>query len=118
MNPLYFLRGGVPDPRLTIICSELTKSMNKTYPKITASPVTIEGAGPCLTAEHILLSIVIMHEPSSAGQLDDSCARQVEEQIKRYHGVRSVDARVLYNHSKRDVHVENCQCHLCDPKPL
>lgn len=77
------------------------------------SELPIEPTG--LTIEHILLSVTIVSNKESAGQFDDSCARIVEKNLKEYHGIERVDARVQYNHTKIEHHLIGCECHHCSP---
>lgn len=72
-----------------------------------------EGFEGGLTVEHILLSITIVSNKESAGQFDDSCAYQIQKNLMEYHGVKSVDAQVLYNHTKIENHPNRCECGHC-----
>jgi len=63
--------------------------------------------------EHIMLSISIVSDRTSAGQFDDSCAYTIEKALSEYHGIKSVSAEVLYHHTKIEEHSENCACHFC-----
>lgn len=71
-----------------------------------------EPAG--LTIEHILLSVTVISTKESAGQFDDSAAFLVKEGLVTYHGVRHVDARVQYEHTKIEKHPLGCECGLCE----
>lgn len=66
--------------------------------------------------EHILISVTIVSDKTSAGQFDDSCAHHIEKNLAEYKGVKNVDAQVLYKHTKIEQHVENCVCHYCTQK--
>jgi hypothetical protein len=45
-----------------------------------------------------------------------NCAMAVEKAISQYHGVISVNAGVLYEHTKIDHHLKGCTCHHCSPE--
>lgn len=66
-----------------------------------------------LTIEHILLSVTVASTKESAGQFDDSAAYQVRKALMEYHGIKSVDAQVLYAHTKIEQHVKGCECGHC-----
>lgn len=74
-----------------------------------------EGFEKGLTIEHILLSVTIVSTKESAGQFDDSCAHHIEKNLKEYHGVKRVDAKVLYEHTKIENHPNECECGKCQP---
>ncbi len=77
-----------------------------------------EGFENGLTVEHILLSVTIVSTKESAGQFDDSCAHAVQKTLKEYHGVKSVEAQVLYEHTKIEKHADHCKCGHCEPPSL
>lgn len=68
-----------------------------------------------LTVEHVLLSVTLVSDKTSAGQFDDSCARAVEQKLKEYRGMKRVEAKVLYNHTKIENHPDRCDCGYCAP---
>lgn len=76
---------------------------------------TNEGFENGLTVEHVLLSVTIVMDKTAVGQLDDSSARAVQRAIEDYCGVRYVDAKVLYNHTKIEHHPNHCECGICVP---
>jgi hypothetical protein len=65
-----------------------------------------------LQVERILLSVTVVHG-SKMMQYDDSCAFLIGNGLKEYNGVVSVQAEVLYDHSKTDTHPEGCECGNC-----
>lgn len=83
---------------------------------------TPTGLQAGLTIEHILLSVTVVSTKESAGQFDDSAARQAQKALMEYHGVKSVNAQVLYDHTKIEQHVEGCECGKCTliqtPEPV
>lgn len=68
-----------------------------------------------LTIEHVLLSVTIVSNKESAGQFDDSCASQLEAAMLKYHGIERIEAKVLYQHTKIENHVNDCHCGKCRP---
>jgi len=78
-------------------------------------PTELPTAENGLTVEHILLSITVVSTKESAGQFDDTCARIVERELMKYHGIKTVDARVQYQHTKIEKHFEGCNCQHCQP---
>lgn len=69
-----------------------------------------------LNVEHVLLSVTIVSTKEGAGQFDDTCASQLEKALRDYHGVKRVEAKVLYAHSKVEEHANDCQCGKCRPQ--
>jgi len=70
------------------------------------------------TIEHIMLSVTVVHT-NQIMQYDDSCANILKDKLgKEYNGVVRVDANVLYDHSKTDVHHKGCDCGTCNPQWL
>jgi hypothetical protein len=65
-----------------------------------------------LQVEHIMLSVTVVHG-SSMMQYDDSCAFLIGKHLKEYNGIVSVQAEVLYDHTKTETHFEGCQCGNC-----
>lgn len=59
-----------------------------------------------------MLSVTVVHG-SSMMQYDDSCAFLIGKHLKEYNGIVSVQAEVLYDHSKADTHFAGCQCGNC-----
>lgn len=67
------------------------------------------------TVEHIMLSVTVVHT-NQIIQYDDSCASILKKKLeKEYAGVVRVDAFVLYDHTKTEVHSEGCECGKCKP---
>lgn len=69
-----------------------------------------------MTVEHILLSIAVTSDETSAGPFDDSCASILERELMKYQGVKRVRPDVLYRHSHIEHHLEPCHCYFCDLK--
>jgi len=67
------------------------------------------------TIEYVMLSVTVVSTKKSAGQFDDSIAQIVEKHLSEYHGIKSVNAKVLYNHSKIENHPNGCKCGRCSP---
>lgn len=65
-----------------------------------------------LTVEHILISVAVVHT-NQIMQYDDSCAHLIGKGLKEFNGVQSVQADVLYKHTKIEVHLEKCECGYC-----
>ncbi len=76
-------------------------------------PLPIEASGNESIIEHVLLSVTVRSNHEGAGQFDDSCARAVEQALREYHGVEAIEAKVLYEHTKIEVHPNGCECHKC-----
>lgn len=68
--------------------------------------------GPGFTIEHILLSVTVVHT-NRIIQYDDSCAHLIKKYLHEYNGVLTIDAQVLYNHTKVDSHIDGCECGMC-----
>jgi len=103
-------RGGAGEPNENRSAGSVEDSESSASPAVTIS----EQPKGSMTIEHILLSITITSDETSAGQFDDSCAYRVQETMNKYHGVKSVDAEVLYKHTKIEHHVHGCSCHYCE----
>lgn len=71
-----------------------------------------------LTVEHIMLSIDVISDKTSAGQFDDSCANAVKNTLHTYQGVQFVIADVIYKHTKIEHHADACECFYCKAKGL
>lgn len=77
------------------------------------SVISTQWEGTGLNIEHILLSVTVAHGKGSCGQVDDSSAAILERELMKYHGVKSVQAEVLYQHTKIEPHVAGCECYKC-----
>lgn len=65
-----------------------------------------------LTIEHIMLSITVVHT-NKIMQYDDSAAGILRRELMKYHGVKSVNPEVFYDHTKIEKHSEGCECGKC-----
>lgn len=59
--------------------------------------------------------VTVVSDKTSAGQFDESCARTIEKLLPEYHGVRLVEAKIAYNHTKIEQHSKTCSCYFCKP---